>query len=113
LAVSFTSTGEPRRLSPEVELALYRIAQEALNNVVRHAAARNARVTLACQAGAVRLTVSDDGRGFVVPESPAGLAPQAHFGLLGIHERAELIGARLRLASVPGQGTQVEVEVGV
>ncbi len=113
LAITFASTGEPRRLNRAVELALYRIAQEALNNVVRHAAARHARVTLGFQAGAVRLAVGDDGRGFVVPESPAGLAPQAHFGLLGIHERAELIGARLRLASVPGKGTQVEVEVDV
>lgn len=113
LTVTFESRGEPRRLAPEVELALFRIAQEALNNVVRHAEATLAQVALAFRPGSVTLTVSDDGRGFVVPESPAELAPQAHFGLLGIHERAELIGAHLLLDSHQGEGTWLQVVVPV
>jgi len=111
LMISFESAGRPRRLAPEVELALYRIAQEALTNVVRHAEAGHAQVTLTFGPETVTLTVADDGSGFVVPESPAELAPQAHFGLLGIHERAELIGAHLSLVSRRGEGTRVQVAV--
>jgi signal transduction histidine kinase len=110
-AVTFTSEGAPRRLHPEMELALYRIAQEALTNAVRHAAAATVSITLAYRPERVTLAVADDGRGFAVPESPTELAPQSHFGLLGIHERAELIGARLTLSSQPGRGTRVEVGV--
>ena len=91
-------------------MALYRIAQEALSNVARHADAVTANVTLAFAADNVTLTVRDDGQGFVAPESPADLAPQGHFGLLGIHERAELIGARLRLNS-QSAGTRLQVVV--
>ncbi|MDT8304728.1 MAG: histidine kinase [Anaerolineae bacterium] len=109
--LTFECEGKPSRLEPEVELALYRIAQEALSNVVRHADASAATVRLTFRPETVALMVSDDGTGFTVPESPAELAPQAHFGLLGIHERAELIGARLMLASQPGRGTRVEVTV--
>jgi signal transduction histidine kinase len=111
LEIAFESTGRPRRLEPEVELALYRIAQEALSNVVRHAGASTAEMSLAFRPETVTLTVGDNGIGFGVPESPAELAPQGHFGLLGIHERAELIGARLALDSQPGKGTRLEVVV--
>lgn len=112
LAVDFHTRGTVQRLSPEIELALYRITQEALTNVARHAAATRATITLAFDTNdVVCLTVRDNGRGFVVPESPAELAPQGHFGLLGIHERAELIGAHLSLHSQPGEGTRLQVEV--
>lgn len=111
LMISFESAGRPRRLAPEVELALYRIAQEALTNVMRHAEASHAQVTLTFGPETVTLTVADNGSGFAVPESPAELAPQAHFGLLGIHERAELIGAHLSLVSRRGEGTRVQVAV--
>lgn len=111
LTVTFYSGGDVRRLSPEIELAFYRIAQEALSNVVRHAATTRAGVTLSFAREAVILTVSDDGQGFVIPESPAELAPQGHFGLLGIHERAELIGADLTLQAQPGEGTRIQVEL--
>ena len=57
------------------------------------------------------LTISDNGRGFQVPASPAELAPSGHFGLLGLHERAELIGAHLDIQSSPGQGTLVVVQL--
>jgi signal transduction histidine kinase len=113
LDVAFESRGAARRLAPEVELALYRIAQEALSNVGHHAHATTAKVTLASDGERVRLTVRDDGRGFVVPESPAELAPQGHFGLLGMHERAELIGATLAIRSEPGTGTELALEVPV
>ena len=111
LRVEFHRTGSERRLSSEVELALYRMAQEALSNVTRHAQAVQASLGIAFKPDAVIMTISDNGRGFRVPASPAELAPSGHFGLLGLHERAELIGARLAIQSAPGRGTQVIVNL--
>lgn len=111
LPVNFRRTGIERRLAPQVELALYRMTQEALSNITRHAQASCALVSIAFEPQAVILTISDDGRGFQVPASPAEFAPYGHFGLLGLHERAELIGARLDIQSSPGQGTQLVIHL--
>ncbi|HLF75217.1 MAG TPA: ATP-binding protein [Anaerolineales bacterium] len=111
LDVSFQKFGEEQRLSREVELALYRIAQEALSNVVRHANARRANLQITFGDSEVRLEVSDDGAGFQMPKSPTDFAPGGHFGLLGIRERAELIGARLEVESAPGKGTRLRVSL--
>ncbi|WP_144440476.1 sensor histidine kinase [Limnochorda pilosa] len=94
-----------RRLAPDVQVALYRIAQEALNNVAHHAAAGRAEVDLRCSPGGVALRVRDDGRGF----DPASVAPQ-HLGLGIMRERAQAIGARIRIESQAGRGTDVVVE---
>ncbi|MBE2199525.1 MAG: hypothetical protein IAE79_13005 [Anaerolinea sp.] len=109
LPISFEAAGQERRLPPDVELVLYRIAQEGLNNVARHAQANRADVYLTFTAEAMCLTVRDDGQGFVIPESPAEMAPSGHFGLLGIQERAEAIGARLHIQSAAGAGTELVV----
>jgi signal transduction histidine kinase len=111
LAVGFEKSGSQRRLETTQELALYRVAQEALSNVIRHAQARRAKVDLQFSDQAVVLEVTDDGRGFEVPDSPAEFAPSGHFGLLGMQERAELIGAKLEIKSVPGAGTRIRVEL--
>ncbi len=110
LAVDFQQSGQERRLSREVELALYRIAQEALNNVVHHANAKHAVLSISFEKE-VRLEVIDDGVGFTVPKSPTDFAPSGHFGLLGIRERADLIGARLELHSEAGSGTRLSVRL--
>jgi signal transduction histidine kinase len=107
--ITFELVGPAGRLAPEVELAFYRMTQEALSNVARHAAASRAAVQLVFAPEQVSLEISDDGRGFVVPESPAEMVPAGHFGLLGLQERAELIGARLDIASQPGRGTRLTV----
>lgn len=109
--VQFKSTGTERRPPPEIELALYRMVQEALNNVTRHAEASEALVQLSFRGDKLQVAVTDNGRGFEVPESPAELARAGHFGLLGLQERAELIGAQLAIESRPGQGTSVTVTV--
>lgn len=109
LPVSFRSTGEPRRLPPEKELALYRIAQEALRNVGRHARAGRAAVTLDFSPGRTTLTIVDDGVGFDVTERAAELALAGHYGLLGARERAEAVGARLVVESAQGRGTTMTV----
>jgi two-component system sensor histidine kinase UhpB len=107
--ITFHTQGTEKRLPGAVELALYRIVQEALSNIARHAGATNAHVQLDFAPEAVTLTVSDDGCGFNVPDSPAEMAPAGHFGLLGVKERAELIGARLVIESAPGVGTSMTI----
>jgi signal transduction histidine kinase len=82
-----------------------------LSNVARHAAANRVDVYFQFNDEEVSLTVRDDGKGFIVPESPAEMAPSGHFGLLGVQERAETIGARLQIESEPGQGTLIQVDL--
>ncbi len=109
LNIEFQKSGEEQRLSREVELALYRIAQEALNNVVRHSHAKRADLHINFANEETKLEVSDNGIGFDMPKSPTDFAPNGHFGLLGIRERADLIGARLEVESAPGNGTRLKV----
>ena len=96
-----------RRLAPEVELAAYRIAQEAVNNAVEHARAKNIVIRVHCGQDKLTLTVTDDGIGFDLPPRPDSLTQVGRFGLLGMHERAILLGGSVRLISEPGKGTQV------
>ena len=91
-------------LPGDVQVALYRIAQEALNNSVKYAHASSANINLRLSAASVRLTVIDNGVGF----DPENIPPN-HFGLRIMRERAEAIGARLSVYSEPGQGTQITV----
>jgi signal transduction histidine kinase len=111
LALHFSISGEERALSPDAELNLFRITQEALSNVQRHAQAHNARVQLSFEEGQVRLLMQDDGRGL----SPEDLHDPSNgdggFGLIGMKERASLLGGEMRVSSIPGEGTQVEVIV--
>jgi signal transduction histidine kinase len=111
LAVDFNSSGIERRLPAEVELALYRMVQEGLTNAVHHAQAKNASVRLEFTFQKLTLQINDDGIGFEVPQTPAEFAPQGHFGLLGLYERAELIRARLEIKSSPGNGTHLSISL--
>jgi two-component system, NarL family, sensor kinase len=101
-------------LPAHVATAVYRIAQEALANVVKHAGARSARLRLLTSGAMIILEVEDDGRGFV-PASPASSASSASpgrgggYGLPGMRERAELLGGTLEVKSHPGQGTLLRV----
>jgi signal transduction histidine kinase len=111
IPVDFAVSGRERRLQPEVELAFYRIGQEGLSNVVRHAQASCAELQLAFGAKSTTLSIQDNGRGFSVPESPAEMTNSGHFGLLGVQERAEIIGARLLIESAPGEGTRLTISL--
>lgn len=111
LAIDFKLTGTERRLKPAVELALYRLAQEALSNVVHHAQASMVALNINYSNQSVCLEVSDNGMGFAVPKSPAEFAPNRHYGLLGMQERAELIGATLNIHSELDRGTSVTVDM--
>jgi two-component system, NarL family, sensor histidine kinase DegS len=105
------TTGQPRRLSQEQELALFRIVQEALRNVERHAAAKRVKVQIAF-GSQVRATVTDDGRGFDPAEALDGHGPLPRLGLLGMRERAKLAGAAISIRSRPESGTRVVVSLG-
>jgi signal transduction histidine kinase len=94
------------QLTPEVEQCIYRVAQEALTNVARHAGARSLRVALTRDNGPLMLTIADDGRGF----DPAAVNGM-HYGLKGLRERAEMIGASLEVSSRPEQGTSIRLEL--
>ena len=105
------------RLPDHIELALYRIAQECLQNVVKHARATEARLTFTVDSGdngdAARLEIVDDGVGFDTLEHPLGSDEMGGYGLLSMAERAEIVGGRLNIRSRPGSGTAVTATIPV
>ena len=111
IAVEVAVDGPVRRLGTEIETVLYRIAQEALTNTLRHAQARGAWIALQFGPERIRLTVRDDGRGFVPSGVGSRTGKQRAWGLLGMQERAELVGGTLCVESAPGEGTCVTVDV--
>jgi signal transduction histidine kinase len=94
------------RLDPTLETTLYRIVQEALTNVLKHAEAQHVSISLVRKDGSVAAVVEDDGRGFT-PEAP----PREALGLIGMRERVGLVGGRISIESAPGAGTTLAVEV--
>ncbi len=111
IATTVNAIGSRRRLSEEVELVLFRIVQEALRNVWRHAEATQAEVMVEFDEGKTKITVTDNGKGFNLPKTIGDLVRDGKLGLTGIQERTQLIGATLRVQSQPGKGTSVTVEV--
>ena len=103
--------GSERRFTPEVELLIFRIVQEALSNIRRHAEASRAWVVMEFADGKTRLTISDNGQGFELPGRLDDLPRSGKLGLAGIQERARLIGGTLELQSTPGKGTTLMVEI--
>ena len=113
LTIGMAVLGPERRFSPEVELVLFRVAQEALRNVWKHSEASRAWVTVEFGDDNTALAVKDNGKGFEVPPSMADLANVGKLGLAGMEERARLVSGKLTLESEPGEGTTVTVEVPV
>lgn len=106
--------GEEKRLPPQVEIAIFRIAQEAMTNTVRHARADSTYISIEFKEKSVALQIEDDGIGFdLSQESSSTDVSKRGAGLLGMKERAELLGGTLRIITRPGCGTRVEVEIQV
>jgi two-component system NarL family sensor kinase len=105
-SVTFRLTGDDRPLPVHIEVGLFRIAQEAFANITRHAEAKTALVHLSILPGEVSLVVEDDGKGFLPDQIPEG-----RFGLIGLTERANLLGGSLHLESCPGEGAKIVVTV--
>jgi signal transduction histidine kinase len=108
LAATMSVHGEGIRLAAEIETTLFRLAQEALTNVIRHAKATRADVLLSFEPDALRLEVTDDGVGF---EADRVAVAATSIGLIGMRERAQLIGATVTMHSSPGHGTHISVTV--
>jgi signal transduction histidine kinase len=111
VSVATQGIGGDERLPTDVELALFRIAQEAVSNARRHGAASRVRVSLAVSRGTAELLIVDDGRGFLC--GPGFLWSSGGEGLPGMRERAELLGGTLRVESAPGAGTRIAVTLPV
>lgn len=104
-------TGEDRSLAPEIETALFRVVQEAIANIVRHAEAHNAVISVELEDAAVRIEVEDDGKGFDVEAIRRQADKAVGLGLLGMEERIALLGGRFQIESNPGGGTRLVIEV--
>lgn len=107
VTVAFEVMGDERVLLKEASLAIYRIAQSAITNAVRHGQPDFISLHLTFGEEGVVLTVDDNGTGFVPPERPSDLALQGHFGLVGMHERVLRMSGHLSIRSAPGEGTTI------
>jgi signal transduction histidine kinase len=108
LSSNMTET-TPLNLSEEQATALYRIAQEAVTNAIKHADATNIVMSVTAEEEILRLRIEDDGVG--MQPTPTGRVAEYHYGLIGMQERAAMIEAQLDIISSPGEGTCVEVEI--
>jgi signal transduction histidine kinase len=106
LQIEFETNGVPR-LPPEIEEGLYRIAQEALNNTLKHARAQKVSAYLGQEQDRIILEIIDDGDGF----DPADVQRKGGLGLNGMKERAAVIGGQLTIGSQPQEGTKIRIEV--
>ena len=110
ITVEVKMNGAERRFSTEVELVLFRIAQEALRNVWRHSQATRAEVIVEFDESRTRITVKDNGEGFALPHSIGDIARDGKLGLAGMQERARLLGGDMKIESEPGKGTSITIE---
>ncbi|MGD0765466.1 MAG: PAS domain S-box protein [Dehalococcoidia bacterium] len=101
--------GDQRRLPRDVELTLFRIAQEALSNVRKHSRASAVELTLDFRDSIISMTVADNGKGFSVPQTTSDLAALGKLGVIGMQERARLLGGSLTVESKPDEGTRIVV----
>ncbi|MFH1003472.1 MAG: GAF domain-containing protein [Chloroflexota bacterium] len=112
ITVDFKTAGREKRLPPKVEATLFRLIQEAVNNVVRHAQASHASISLQFKRAAVRASVTDDGQGFDVEEAISSRDRPRGLGLLGMMERTELVNGTLHIRSHSGGGgTKIDIEI--
>lgn len=109
--ISFSVTGREPTLSASAQISVFRIAQEAINNSLRHSGANHVTVALEFEDEVVRCQVRDDGRGFTAEAPKSSGARPERFGLIGMRERAELLGGEVQVTSLPGEGTVVTAEI--
>lgn len=111
ITVEFTGIATACRLNPAVEISLYRIAQEALHNAVKYAAAQTIRITLQQRGHNLSLTIDDNGKGFIIPLSPLGESMPAMNGLENMRTRTRLLNGDFNITSRPKKGTSVRVNI--
>jgi two-component system sensor histidine kinase DegS len=113
IETALEKTGEERRLTPETELLIFRIVQESLTNVVKHAQASGVTVKVEFGGNKLSVTVADNGAGFDPPQHIGSLVQTGKLGLPGIEERVQLLGGKLSISSAPGQGTTLKIETAI
>ena len=111
IEASFEAVGLEERLPAEIETVIYRVAQEGLTNIAKHAQAQRISLALKRSESKVSVTIEDDGQGFDWQKVAGSEFPDRGVGLLGMRERASVVGGRLRVRSRPGQGTRLYVEL--
>ncbi|HWP81419.1 MAG TPA: PAS domain S-box protein [Bacteroidota bacterium] len=109
--VLFHASGLNERLNPQLEISLYRIAQEALNNIVKHAQAKEAVMQIVCSPTSVTLTIEDDGKGFEAKNAMFAPDQKRGMGLSGMRERALSFNGKFTVESSPSKGTEIIVEI--
>jgi len=107
------TAGPERRMSTKVETAIFRIIQEAVTNIVRHASAESASISIEFEEDSIAVHIEDDGRGFDLDEAMRSTREGRGLGLLSMKERAELLGGILNIKAQPGQGTQIDLKIPV
>jgi len=107
----FRAVGFEEKLPPQIETAFYRIIQEALNNIAKHAAADHIEILLERRNSVMRASVTDNGKGFDLGKVLHPESPERGFGIVGMQERVSLLGGRIDIQSTPGSGTRISVEV--
>ena len=111
IETSLNANGQAFRVEPQKELILFRIVQEALNNTLKHAAARSIKVEILFHQGKLHLLIKDDGKGFIVNEARQDGSKSGGLGLRNMQNRAKLIGAAYEWKSQPGAGTTVTISL--
>jgi PAS domain S-box-containing protein len=111
MSITLNVIGKEQRLLPEMELILFRITQEALNNVAKHSQADSAEVVIEFMQDNIVVTIRDNGKGFKLPETVGDLSHAGKLGLVGMQERVTLLNGKLEIKSEPGKGTIVRVIV--
>lgn len=111
IQVSVKTKNMDRTLSSETQILLFRIAQEALNNIRKHAHAANVTIKLEGGEDYIEMMVADDGLGFKAPDKIEGMVSAGRLGLMGMHERARLLNGTLKIKSAPAKGTEINVRL--
>jgi signal transduction histidine kinase len=109
--ISFKATGQVRRLGAALETTLFRVIQEAVNNISRYANAENTDIMMNFRKRIIRVRIKDDGAGFNVDEAISSRDRPRGLGLLGMKERVELVNGTLSIRSYPGGGTEVDFKI--
>lgn len=109
IEVEFSSEGDSQEITPDISTALFRMVQEALNNICQHAKATKITMRLKFIDSNVSIAIQDNGEGFALPEHISSLGTKDKFGLIGLHERAQSIGARLEINTHLGHGTEIRI----
>lgn len=108
--IKYIFTGRPKRLDNSIEIALYRIIQEAVSNIKKHARAKNANIKMNMLSDKVNIFIKDDGAGFDLSQILAG-GENEKYGLLGIQERVKILKGELNISTVPGRGTEISISI--